>query len=108
MESLLKLRQLCVLDSHITTLDPLKKLIDKKYDIYKSTPETEELKARFTYGFEGICILTDSYDSDATELVKEGITRDDIRINNHLISYGYSIRKQREEMMHRRRKERKE
>ncbi len=39
------------------------------------------------------------YDSDATELVKEGIARDDIRVNKHLISYRYSIRKQYEEMM---------
>lgn len=104
--NLLKLRQLCVLDSHITTLDTLKKLIDKKYAIYKSTPENEELKVRMIYGFEGICIMTDSYDSDGTELVKEGIAGDDIRVNKHLISYGYSIRKQREEMMQRRREER--
>ncbi|MBQ9870797.1 MAG: hypothetical protein IJM27_02605 [Eubacterium sp.] len=106
LENLLKLRQLCVLGSHITTLEHLRKLIDRKYEIYKGSSEDEELQVRLTYGFEGICIMTDAYDSDATELIKDGISRDDIRVNQHLISYGYNIRKQREEMMRRRHEER--
>lgn len=99
LETLVKLRHLCILNSHITSLDNLKHLIEEKYELYKSMPESEELKWRLTYGFEGVCIMTDAYDSDGTELVKEGICTDDIRVNNNLISYGYSIRKRREEMM---------
>ena len=104
LETLVKLRHLCILDSHITSLDSLKSLIVKKYKLYKSVPASEELKWRLTYGFEGVCIMTDAYDSDATELVKECICTDEIRVNNNLISYGYSIRKHREEMMLQRRK----
>ncbi len=106
LKNLLKLRHLCVMGSHITTLEHLRELIERKYEIYKRSTEDEELQVRLTYGFEGICIMTDAYDSDATELIKDGISRDDIRVNQHLISYGYNIRKQREEMMRRRREER--
>lgn len=86
LENLLKLQHLCVLNSHISTLDSLKKLIEKKSELYKNTPKEEKFKCRLTYGFEGICIVTDMYDSDATELVDDDMCRDEIRVNSHLIS----------------------
>ena len=59
----------------------------------------EEVCIRLQYGFEGICIQTDAYDSNGTELLNDNICRDDIRINNYLISYGERIRKRREEQI---------
>lgn len=104
LEPLVKLKHLCILDSHIASLDSLKQLIEMKYKLYKSMPKKEELRWRLTYGFDGIYIMTDAYDSDATELVKEDICTGEIRVNNNLISYGYSIRKCREEIMRQRQK----
>ena len=96
LEGLEKLKQLCILKSHITSLEILKKLIERKYEIYESISK-DEIMERLKYRFEGICIQSDAYDSDGTELVKSGICTDDIRINEHLISYAYSLRKRREE-----------
>ena len=101
LENLIKLRQLCIMQSHILSLNSLKKLIENKDLIYNKSSAglspKEEVCMRLQYGFEGICIQTDAYDSDGIELLNENICRDDIRINNHLISYGERIRKRREE-----------
>ena len=97
LEGLEKLKQLCILNSHIASLESLKKLIDRKYEIYEGISK-DEIMEGLKYRFEGICIQSDAYDSDGTELVKLGICVDDIRINEHLISYAYSLRKRREEM----------
>lgn len=96
LEGLEKLKQLCILNSHITSLESLKKLIERKYEIYESI-SNDEIMEGLKYRFEGICIESDAYDSDGTELIKSGICTDDIRINEHLISYGYSLRKRYEE-----------
>ncbi len=61
--------------------------------LYKNAPKEEKFKCRSTYGFEGVCIVTDMYDSDATELVDDDMCRDEIRVNSHLISYEYIFRK---------------
>ena len=74
------------------------KLINRKYEIYEGISK-DEIMERLKYQFEGICIQSDAYDSDGTELVKSGICVDDIRINQHLISYGYSLRKRQEDEM---------
>ena len=103
LEGLEKLKQLCVLKSHVTSLESLKKLIERKYEMYESISK-DEIMERLKYRFEGICIQSDAYDSDGTELVKSGICTDDIRINEHLISYAYSLRKRREEMIKNRKK----
>ena len=97
LEGLEKLKQLCILNSHIASLESLKKLIDRKYEIYEGISK-DEIMEGLKYRFEGICIQSDAYDSDGTELVKLGICVDNIRINEHLISYAYSLRKRREEM----------
>ena len=59
------------------------------------------MKAQFAYEFEGICIETDAYDSDGTELLRKNIVRDDIRVNHHIISYSETIRNKRIEMFKR-------
>ena len=98
VEGLEKLKQLCILNSHIASLESLKKLIERKYEIYEGISK-DKIMERLKYRFEGICIQSDAYDSDGTELVKSEICVDDIRINEHLISYAYSSRKRREEMV---------
>lgn len=94
---------MCILQSHISSLNSLKKLIETKDLIYNKTSAgvspKEEVCIRLQYGFEGICIQTDAYDSNGTELLNDNICRDDIRINNYLISYGERIRKRREEQI---------
>lgn len=42
LKNLVKLRQLCVLDSHIESLRSLVELIDSKYKCYKELPEEKE------------------------------------------------------------------
>lgn len=98
LKNLLKLHYLCVLDSHITTLEHLRELIDRKYEVYKRASKNEKDEVRLTYMFYGICIMTDAYDSDATELLKGDICKDEIRVNQHLISYEYDNWKEFQEM----------
>jgi len=86
LEGLTKLRQLCILGSHISSLDSIKKLILAKDELYKVGIEEcpgpfEETRIRFMYGFEAICITTDACDSDPSELLYDNICRSDIRIN---------------------------
>ena len=55
LEGLTKLRQLCILNSHISSLDSLKKLILAKDKLYKAgieecPGEFEEARLRFMYG----------------------------------------------------------
>ncbi len=105
VENLTKLRQLCIIKSHISSLNSIRKLIENKDMIYKrssvdASPK-EELCIRLKYGFDGICIQTDGYDSDGTELLNDNICRDDIRINDHLISYSERMRRRREKCMKR-------
>lgn len=97
VENLTKLRQLCIIKSHVSSLNSIRTLIEKKDMIYEKYIEgaspKEELCIRLKYAFEGICIQTDAYDSDGKELLNGNISRDDIRVNNHLISYGEHIRR---------------
>lgn len=99
LEHLVKLNQLCIMNSHVKSLDSLKKLIEKKYELYDSAPQKEKTKAQFAYEFEGICIETDAYDSDGTELLRKNIVRDDVRVNHHIISYSETIRNKRLAML---------
>lgn len=103
IKNLTKLRQLCICNSKISSLDSLKELIYTKERIYKelSTGATsmEEFRIRNLYAFEGICIQTEAYDSDGTELFNNNICRGDIIINRHVISYSERIRKRLEERL---------
>lgn len=105
VENLTKLRQLCIIKSHISSLNSIRKLIESKDVIYKKSSAgaspKEKLCMRLQYGFEGICIQTDAYDSDGTELLNDNICRDDIRVNDHLISYSERMRRRREKCMKR-------
>ena len=66
VENLTKLRQLCIIKSHISSLNSIRKLNESKDVIYKKSSAgaspREELCMRLQYGFEGICIQTDAYD----------------------------------------------
>lgn len=105
VENLTKLRQLCIIKSHISSLNSIRKLNESKDMIYKKSSAgaspKEELCMRLQYGFEGICIQTDAYDSDGAELLNDNICRDDIRVNDHLISYSERMRRRREKYMKR-------
>lgn len=87
IEGLVKLKQLCIFGSHITSLESLKKLIEAKYTLYKELSKEEELRGCITLSFEGICIQTDVYDNDGLELLKPDICCTDIIVNKHHITY---------------------
>ncbi len=87
VENLVKLKQLCILGSHITTLESLKKLIEAKYTLYKELPKDEEFREGLKLSFEGVCIQTDACDSDGLELLKPDICFTDIIVNKHYITY---------------------
>ena len=99
LENLAHLNHLCVLNSHVKSLNSLIKLIDLKCKLYDSASVKEKMKAQFAYEFEGICIETDAYDSDGTELLRKNIVRDDVRVNHHIISYSETIRNKRLAML---------
>lgn len=87
VKNLTRLTQLCILNSHIESLDPLVELIDLKYELYKEFPEDQELIGRDTYGFEGVCIRSDSYSGDGRELIHGDICRNEILVNDSKITF---------------------
>ena len=87
LKNLVKLRQLCVLDSHIESLQSLVELIDLKYKCYKELPEEKEFLGRITYGFEGVCIQSDTYHGDGSELLKADVCSSDILVNKNRITF---------------------
>lgn len=86
LKNLSKLRQLCILNSHLKTLDDLVKLIDLKYRLYKEFPKDQDHIGRITYGFEGVCIQSDLYVGDGRELIKKEVCRNDILVNKNRIT----------------------
>lgn len=87
LKSLVKLRQLCILDSHIKSLQSLVELIDSKYKCYKEFPEEEDSwMRRIIYGFEGVCIQSDTYYGDGSELLND-ICSSDILVNKNRITF---------------------
>lgn len=87
VKNLTRLTQLCIMNSHIESLDPLIELINLKYELYKEFPEDQELIGRDTYGFEGVCIQSDSYSGDGRELIHGDICRNEILINDSKITF---------------------
>ena len=87
LKNLVKLRQLCVLDSHIESLQSLVELIDSKYKCYKEVPEEKDFWGRITYGFEGVCIQSDTYHGDGSELLKADVCSSDILVNKNRITF---------------------
>lgn len=87
LKNLVKLRQLCVLDSHIESLQSIVELIDSKYKCYKELPEEKNFLGRITYGFEGVCIQSKAYHGDGSELLKADICSSDILVNKNRITF---------------------
>ncbi len=87
LKELVKLRQLCVLDSHVASLKSLIELIELKYKRYKEMPEEEAFIGRLTFAFEGVCIQSDAYKGDGRELIKSDICNKDILINENRITF---------------------
>ena len=87
LKNLVKLRQLCLLGTHIESLQSLVELIDSKYKCYKELPEEKEFWGRMTYGFEGVCIQSDIYYGDGSELLKADICSNDILVNKNRITF---------------------
>lgn len=87
LKNLVKLRQLCVLDSHIESLQSIVELIDSKYKCYKELPEEKNFLGRITYGFEGVCIQSKAYHGDGSELLKADICLSDILVNKNRITF---------------------
>lgn len=87
LKNLVKLRQLCILDTHIESLQSLVELINLKYKCYKELPEEKDFWGRRTYGFEGVCIISDAYHGDGSELLKADICSSDILVNKNRITF---------------------
>lgn len=87
LKNLVKLRQLCFLDSHIESLQSIVELIDSKYKCYKELPEEKNFLGRITYGFEGVCIQSKAYHGDGSELLKADICSSDILVNKNRITF---------------------
>jgi len=87
LRNLVKLRQLCILDSKVKSLQSLAELIDLKYKCYKEASEEKDFWGRITYGFEGVCIQSDAYHGDGSELLKADICSNDIIINENRITF---------------------
>lgn len=87
LKNLVKLRQLCILDSHIESLQSLVELIDSKYKCYKEFPEEKDFWGIITYGFEGVCIQSDAYFGDGSELLQADICSSDILVNKNRITF---------------------
>ena len=87
LKNLVKLRQLCVLDSHIESLQGIVELIEAKYKHCKELPEGKDFLGRITYGFEGVCIQSDAYHGDGSELLKADICSSDILVNKNRITF---------------------
>ncbi|MEE1250729.1 MAG: hypothetical protein UHU19_16100 [Lachnospiraceae bacterium] len=85
LKNLTKLNQLCLLGTHVKSFAELVELINLKYKLYKEMPENKEFIGRITYGFEGICIQSDLYEGDGTELLKQNIYRYEIWVNGKLL-----------------------
>lgn len=102
LEHLINLRQLCILGSHITSLEGLKELIATKDKIYKesiteATNPKEECIIRHKYALEGVCIQTDAFDCDPMDIYNDHICRNEIRVNTHLTSPASRMKINREE-----------
>lgn len=95
LETLVKLKQLCVIGTHVESLESIRRLIERKYELYKAIPEEKELQGRLTYGFEGICITSDAYDSDGSDLLKPDISTSDIIVNKNQITFKDVMRNQK-------------
>ncbi len=95
LKNLVKLRQLCVLDSHIASLQSLIELIDLKHKCYKEFPADKDLLGRIKYGFEGVCIRSDAYHGDGSELLKADICFSEILVNKNRITFTEMIKNQR-------------
>ena len=85
LKNLTKLNQLCLLGTHVKSFAELVELINLKYKLYKEMPENKEFIGRITYGFEGICIQSDLYEGDGTELLKQDICRYELWVNGKLL-----------------------
>lgn len=86
LKNLVKLQQLCILESHIESFQSLVELINSKYRYYKELPEGKKFWGRITYGFEGVCIQSDRYHGDGSELLKADICSSDILVNKNRIT----------------------
>lgn len=95
LKNLVKLRQLCVLDSHIESLQSLVELIDLKYKCCKEVSEENNFLGRIIYGFEGVCIQSDTYHGDGSELLKADICSNDILVNKNRITFKEIMKNQR-------------
>lgn len=95
LKNLVKLRQLCILDSHIGSLQSLIELIDLKYKCYKGSPADKALSGRIKYGLEGVCIRSDAYHGDGSELLKADICFSEILLNKNRITFTEIMKKTR-------------
>lgn len=89
IKGLVKIRQLCLGNINVASLDGLVNLIDLKYQKYKEIEEINDFEGRITYGFEGVYIQSNKYEGDGTELIKPNICRGDIWVNGKRVKTGW-------------------
>ena len=91
LENLVYLQQICIC-CNTKSVDPLLRLIEKKYALYKQMPEEEDFKGRLMYGIDGLFLFAPSYKGDVSIFLKSDICRSDIIINNQRITYSEIMR----------------
>ena len=85
IEGLVELRELCLFDTHIASLEPLVKLAEEKSRLYN---ETEDIMRRIDYTFEGVCIMSDKPDIHPRDLMnKDTLRTTDLIINGKRSSH---------------------
>ena len=89
LKQLVKIRQLCLGNINVESLDGLVKLIDLKYQKYKEIEEINDLEGRLTYGFEGVYIQSNKYEGNGMELIKPNICRGDMVVNGTRVKTGW-------------------
>ena len=77
VESLIKLRQMYVANSHVASLESLVKLLSEKKRLLD---EQNDIHNRIAYIIEGICIESD-VDLDGKELLTSGVYMSELIIN---------------------------
>lgn len=85
-ENLVYLQHICIC-CNAASIDPLLKLIEKKYALYKQMPESEDFKGRLMYGIDGLFLSSPSYKGDASIFLKSDICRSEIIVNGQRITF---------------------
>ncbi len=85
LEDLVKLQQILIVGTHIASLESLVKLIKAKKKLYDEMPDNSMQKIFIK--IDGVCIQSDGYIGDGSELIMQNICSTEIIVNKNTISF---------------------